>query len=260
MIYAIGDIHGQKAMLDYALSLIENDGGPDAEIVFVGDYTDRGADSRAVIDALIEGLAAGRNWTCLKGNHDRMFSDFVTSGAEHDPMIAPGLSWVNPRLGGAATLASYGVIGTPNFKQPNGELEILTHYTTDTGDLSKDEIVAWAQQQVPQSHLDFVNTRALYHETDSLIFVHAGLRPNIPLAAQDPEDMMWIREGFLETGHDFGKLLVHGHTAIDYPTHYGTRVNIDAGAGRGRVLVPVVFEDRKCWALTDEGRVPVVPA
>ena len=257
MIYAVGDIHGQKAMLDHALTLIETDGGPDAEIVFIGDYTDRGLESRTVIDDLIAGCESGRKWTCLKGNHDRMFSDFVTDGAEHDPMIAPGLSWVNPRLGGAATLASYGITGTPHFKQPEGALEVLTHYTTDAGDLSKDAIVAMAQKNVPQAHLDFLNSRALYHETEDLIFVHAGLRPDVPLADQDPEDMMWIREGFLETGHDFGKLLVHGHTAIDYPTHYGTRVNIDAGAGRGRVLVPVVFEGRDCFALTENGRVPV---
>lgn len=259
MIYAIGDIHGQKAMLDTALKLIQADGGSEAEIIFVGDYADRGPHSREVIDALIEGKAAGQNWTCLKGNHDRMFFDFVTKGAEHDPMILPGLSWVNPRLGGAATLASYGILGMPNFVHPNGELEVLTHYTTDTGDISKDDIVALAQQKVPQSHLDFVNSCPLHHESNSLIFVHAGLRAHIPLIAQEPEDMMWIREGFLETNHDFGKLIVHGHTAIDYPTHYGTRVNIDAGAGRGRVLVPVVFDDRMCWALTDAGRVPVTP-
>jgi len=260
MIYAIGDIHGQLAMLEHSLKLIEADGGSNAEIIFVGDYTDRGLDSRAVIDILIAGTNAGKNWTCLKGNHDRMFYDFVMDGAEHDPMIAPGLSWVNPRLGGAATLASYGITGSPHFSQPEGELEVLTHYTTQTGDMSKSDIVKLSQQNVPQSHLDFVKTRPLYHETSDHIFVHAGLRPDVALQDQDPEDMMWIREGFLETGHDFGKLVVHGHTAIDYPTHYGTRVNIDAGAGRGRVLVPVVFDGRDCFALTDTGRIPITPA
>lgn len=260
MIYAIGDIHGQKAMLDHALALIDADGGPDAEIVFVGDYTDRGPDSCAVIDTLIAGQAAGRNWTCLKGNHDRMFYDFVTTGLEHDPMVKSNISWVNPRLGGANTLASYGVPGTPHFDHPNDDKERLTHYMDGAQKLSRGAVRALAQSKVPATHLDFLNTRPLMHETNDLIFVHAGLRPNVALDAQDPEDLMWIREGFLETGHDFGKLVVHGHTALDYPVHYGTRVNIDCGAGYGRTLLPVVFEGRACWTLTDTGRAALLPA
>lgn len=260
MIYAVGDIHGQKAMLDQSLAMIEADGGPDAQVVFMGDYTDRGPDSRAVIDTLIDGLAAGRNWTCLKGNHDRMFYDFVMDGVEHDPAITSNLSWVNPRLGGNTTLASYGITGTPVLDHPEGGFDCLTHFTTDTGDISKDDIVAMAKQNVPQEHLSFLDTRQLYLETGDHIFVHAGLRPNVALAAQTADDIMWIRDGFLDTAHDFGKLVVHGHTAIDYPTHYGTRVNIDAGAGRGRVLVPVAFDGRDCFALTENGRAPIKTA
>lgn len=76
-LYAIGDIHGQLDMLHNALDLIETDGGRDAQIVFMGDYTDRGPDSRGVIDLLIEGRDAERNWTFLMGNHDRMFEGFL---------------------------------------------------------------------------------------------------------------------------------------------------------------------------------------
>lgn len=257
MIYAIGDIHGQIEMLHHSLDLIRADGGKDAQIIFMGDYTDRGLNSRAVINHLIDGVAAGRNWTCLKGNHDRMFYDFVMTGREHDPAITSNLSWVNPRLGGDKTLGSYGIAGTPVLDHPEGGFDCLTHFTTDNGDISKDDIVAMAQKNVPKDHLTFLDTRPLYHETDDQIFVHAGLRPNVPLKSQDPEEMMWIRDGFLETDHDFGKLVVHGHTAIDAPTHYGNRLNIDAGAGRGRVLIPVVLEGRDCWTLTENGREPV---
>ncbi|MDP5362969.1 MAG: metallophosphoesterase, partial [Paracoccaceae bacterium] len=94
-IYAIGDIHGQKEMLDYALALITADGGEDAQIVFLGDYTDRGPDSRAVIDTLIDGREAARNWIFLKGNHDRMFTQFVREGREHDPRVKSGINWLN---------------------------------------------------------------------------------------------------------------------------------------------------------------------
>ncbi len=257
MIYAIGDIHGQKQMLDRALSLIESDGGPNAEIVFVGDYTDRGPDSNGVIQTLLQGQQDGRNWIFLKGNHDRMFHDFVVHGTEHDPKVKSNISWVNPRLGGDTTLASYGIKGTPQFTQNDGDLERLTYMESGNETLTPEMVISLAQNMIPAAHLSFLNGLPLFHESSDLIFVHAGLRPNIPLHDQDTEDMLWIRDGFLETNHDFGKLVVHGHTAIDQPEHHGTRVNIDGGAGYGRPLVPVVFEGRDSWTLTEKGRVPL---
>ena len=86
-IYAVGDIHGQHTELVRVLSLIETDGGPDAEIVFIGDYTDRGPASSAVLDTLIAGVAAGKPWHCLKGNHDRMFSWFMRDYPQHDAYL-----------------------------------------------------------------------------------------------------------------------------------------------------------------------------
>jgi serine/threonine protein phosphatase 1 len=90
--------------------------------------------------------------------------------------------------------------------------------------------------------------------------VHAGLRPHVPLADQDAEDMLWIRDGFLETGYNFGKLVVHGHTALDHPTLYETRLNIDGGAGYGRPLVPIALNGTSCWTLTANGRQPLTLA
>lgn len=259
-IYAIGDIHGQKEMLDRALALIAADGGDDAQIVFVGDYTDRGPDSRAVIDTLIAGRDAGRNWVFLKGNHDRMFSNFVQQGIEHDPRVKSGISWLNPRLGGSATLASYGIEGEMHFAPRRGnELEFLVHFEGDSGVLDKSALQQQAQAAVPAAHLDFLETLPLWHETDDLLFVHAGLRPGLPVAAQDPEDLLWIRSPFLETKRDFGKLVVHGHTALDYPQHFGNRIDLDGGAGYFRPLVPAVFEGRDCWLLAGHGRVPLTP-
>lgn len=260
MIYAIGDIHGQIEMLDAALALIAADGGPEAEIVFLGDYTDRGLASCAVLDRLIAGRAEGRNWRMILGNHDRLFLRFVMDGRQHDPRVASGINWLNYRLGGTNTLGSYGVVGQPVFAEhTRGEREHLIHFQTDHGAWTIDDLQAAAQSAVPQAHLDFLAGLPLSHETADLIFVHAGLRPGVPFASQDPEDLLWIREGFLDDDTDHGKLIVHGHTALDAPQHFGNRVDLDGGAGYGRPLMPAVFEGRDCYLLTPGGRLRLLP-
>ena len=235
-IYAIPDIHGQSAMLDHALARIERDGGPDARIVFLGDLVDRGPDSRAVIERLSQGQAEGRPWTVLRGNHDQMFMDFLDTGGLQFRQIKSGLSWRDRRLGGAATLASYGV--------------------TDP-----DDTAAWqaAQAAVPQTHRDWLATLPLWHEVGDLLFVHAGIRPDVPLSRQDPMDLMWIREGFLEYQGAHPWLVVHGHTALEFPQYFGNRVDLDAGAGHGHPLWPAVFEGTNGWLLSEKGRVALCP-
>ncbi|WP_296427126.1 metallophosphoesterase [Yoonia sp.] len=259
--YAIGDIHGQKAMLDRALALIADDGGADAQIVFLGDYTDRGPDSRGVIETLIAGRDAGRNWVFIRGNHDRMFSRYIRQGTLHDPRVKSGLSWLNQRLGGADTLGSYGVAGDMHFdRHVDGTPEQLIYCTGDDGRVHPDALHHSARGVVPAAHLDFLDALPLWHRTDDLLFVHAGLRPGIALADQAEDDLIWIRDGFLDSDHDFGHLVVHGHTALDQPQHFGNRVDLDGGAGYGRPLIPAVFQGRDCWLLTDAGRVPLNPA
>ena len=261
MIYAMGDIHGQLDMLDHALAQIEADGGPDADIIFLGDYTDRGPDSKGVLDRLIAGRDAGRNWRFIMGNHDRYLLRFVDEGRQHDPRTRTPINWLNPRLGGTNTLRSYGILGEPLFAEhaPN-TYEELIHYQTEQGALTATQLQQAAVDAVPLVHLDFIASLPLTIETDDHIFVHAGIRPNIPIADQDPEDLLWIREGFLEDQTDHGKLVVHGHTALDTPQHFGNRVDLDGGAGFGRPLIPAVFEGRDCYLLTDAGRVPLTPA
>ncbi len=260
MIYAIGDIHGQKQMLDHALALVAADGGPDARIVFLGDYTDRGPQSRAVVDTLIAGRDSGRNWHFIKGNHDRFFTSFVRTGGGHDPRAASGIHWLNPRLGGANTLASYGIKGELVFAPHTvGHLEEFLFCDTPDGRLTATELHVAAHAAVPKEHLDFLDSLPLTHLTPDLLFVHAGLRPGVDLALQDPEDLLWIRKGFLDSTHDFGRLIVHGHTALDAPQHFGNRIDLDGGAGYDRPLIPAVFEGRDSWLLTEKGRVPLRP-
>lgn len=236
-IYAIGDIHGQLDDLSRVLELIEKDGGPAAKVVFVGDYVDRGPDSRGVVQALIDGHAAGKPWVTIKGNHDRYLTRFLEDMSVYDPATRADLFWFNPRLGGDKTMLSYGVEATD-------------------GD-PLEPILDAARAAVPQEHIDFLTSRPLMHTTNDLVFVHAGLRPGVALADQEENDLIWIRDGFLDHKDSFGPLVVHGHTALDHPEHAGNRVNLDGGAGYFRPLHAAVFEGRDCWLLSEAGRIPM---
>lgn len=234
MIYTIGDIHGQADALDRALALIERDGGTQAPVVFLGDYTDRGPDSARVLDRLIEGLEAGRNWICLKGNHDRFFEWFLSDPAHQDPYLRVGFSWFHQALGGIETMASYGI-------DVHDERRLF-------------EVWHEASEKVPAAHNAFLRGLKLFHLEDDCLFVHAGVRPEVPLAAQTEEDLLWIRAPFADFREPHPWLVVHGHTPVNRPTHFGNRINMDGGAGYGRPLVPAVCEDGAWYTLDEAGR------
>lgn len=239
-IYAIGDIHGHIDKLERALALVDADGGPDAHIVFMGDYVDRGPDSKAVIDRLIDGKTVGRNWTFLKGNHDRMFEWFLEDFPREDPHLPVELYYLQDRIGGSQTLASYGVDAGPRAR--------------------KWDVHQQARIAVPSAHIAFLQSLKSYHAHGPLLFVHAGIRPGVPLGEQSDHDLMWIRQGFVDFPEPHPWLVVHGHTAIETPTHFGNRVDLDGGAAYGRALVPVVFEGREATILTDNGRAKITQA
>lgn len=238
-IYAIGDIHGQRAMLEQALSRIEADGGPDARVVFLGDYVDRGPDCRGVIELLSQGLAADRNWTCLKGNHDRMFSMFMEDHSRNDDQLLVGFHWLHDRIGGVETLQSYGVEVSESDRIY--------------------QVHARARAAVPSEHLQFLSNLCPFQQEGELLFVHAGIRPGLPLEQQVENDLVWIRQAFLNDSRAHPWLVVHGHTHVKHAEHHGNRVNLDTGAGYGHPLSVAVFEDRNCWLLTEEGRQPLTP-
>ena len=235
-LYAIGDIHGHLGLLKAAHDLIADDmarNGP-GPVIHLGDLVDRGPDSRGVLDFLIEGLAQGHDWVVLKGNHDRMFARFLRNPWEPEPGLRADLSWLHPRLGGPDTLRSYGV--------------------ANAGDRPVDKVHADALSAVPPAHLDFLAARPTLHLAGETAFVHAGIRPGLPLEDQAETDLVWIREPFLSEGTSFGPLIVHGHTAIDAATHYGNRLNLDSGAAYGGPLSAVVIEGREAALLTPQGR------
>jgi serine/threonine protein phosphatase 1 len=239
--YAIGDIHGQLSRLRAAHERIARDrevtGDGAAPVVHLGDLVDRGPDSRGVIDLLVEGIAGGAPWIALRGNHDKFFLQAISRVG--DPTEAD-LMWLEPRFGGRATLASYGV---------------------KTGGLrGRRAILEDARTAVPRHHLQFLETLEPMRATVDLLFVHAGIRPGVPVTLQDPEDLMWIRDPFLLDPRDHGPLVVHGHTVCEAPEHRGNRVNLDTGAGYGKALTAAVFEGREAWVLGEDGRERLVPS
>lgn len=239
--YAIGDIHGHVGLLRGVHDLIADDiakHGP-APVVHVGDLVDRGADSCGVIDHLMRGMAEGCDWIVLKGNHDRMFSRFMRDPTEPEPGLRADLAWLHPKLGGAETLASYGVRAA--------------------GDRPVAKVHFDALAAVPQAHRAFLESRPAWHQIGEVLFVHAGIQPGVAIEDQTETDLVWIRAPFHAHKTSFGPLVVHGHTAIDTPTHYGNRVNIDSSAAYGGPLSAIVVEGREVFHLTPQGRVALLP-
>jgi serine/threonine protein phosphatase 1 len=235
-LYAIGDIHGHLGLLKAAHDLIAADMATHGmgTVIHVGDLVDRGPDCMGVIAYLMQGLAEGRDWVVLKGNHDRMFARFMADPDMPEPGLRTVYSWLHPRIGGAETLASYGV------RKP--------------ADRPMAKVHADACAAVPPAHVDFLNGLPTMHQAGEALFVHAGLRPGVPLVEQTETDLLWIRDPFLIEVASFGPLVVHGHTAIDAATHYGNRLNLDSGAAYGGPLSAVVIEGREAALLTPQGR------
>lgn len=241
--YAIGDVHGHLDLLQRAHDRIEADraryGLHDAPVVHLGDLVDRGPASADVVGLLAQGVAAGQNWHVLCGNHDRMFAAFLDDPLRHDAGLRAEFSWLHPRIGGAATLASYGV-----------------HAPADRPLMP---VAADARAAVPQGHRDFLAGLPRYLCMGGVLFVHAGIRPGVSLAGQTATDLCWIREPFLSHKGAHPWLVVHGHTVVETAQHHGNRVNIDTGAAYGGPLTAVVIDGRAVSVLTDHARIPLSP-
>ncbi|MFP7672229.1 metallophosphoesterase family protein [Marivita sp. S0852] len=234
-LYAIGDIHGQLGMLETALARIDADGGRDARVVFLGDYVDRGPDSKGVIDTLVQGQAAGRDWVCLKGNHDRFFEWYVEpDGPRFDPHLLVGYHWFHQAIGGVETIASYDV------------------YIPDR--IRKADLAAILRDAVPDTHKAFLRGLNTSHQENGYFFAHAGILPGVPFDQQDEQDLLWIRQEFHADKRDHGAVVVHGHTPVDAVERYPNRINLDTGAGYGRPLSVICIEGDEVVELTAQGR------
>jgi serine/threonine protein phosphatase 1 len=218
-IYAIGDIHGRADLLSDLFSQIDDDRGnfpkDRAVHVFLGDYVDRGPDSREVIDMLIR---RGREYPSafLWGNHETFLLDFL-----NDPTVFA--EW--RQFGGLQTVMSYGL--TPSLSPDEQERVALS---------------SSLNRLFPDIHRRFLGSMKLSFTCGDFYFVHAGVRPGIALEHQREEDLLWIREDFLFHEGAFDKFIVHGHTPVKEPDIRFNRINIDTGAYASGKLTCLVLE------------------
>ncbi|CAN5363283.1 metallophosphoesterase family protein [soil metagenome] len=225
-IYAIGDIHGRLDCLNALLAKIDADdaarGTADTTLVFLGDLMDRGPDSNAVIERAMH-IAETRPSVFLMGNHEEIFIH-VWEGDERAIALFH-------RVGGRETLMSYGV-------------EAGDYDTGNPG-----EIAALTRKHVPTHHIAFLRRFLDSHSSGDYLFVHAGIKPGVPLSAQTPADLRWIRGAFLDDGRDHGPMVVHGHSITQDYDEQHNRIGIDTGAFASGKLTAIGIEGTDRWFL-----------
>lgn len=227
-IYAIGDIHGRNDLLQALLTKINTDdatrGPTDTQIIFLGDLMDRGADSAGVIETAMALKASGKKIRFLMGNHEEVF---VRACRKNDPKITRFFL----RIGGEATVLSY----------PITRMEYMT--------LDMEQLSERLTSLVPQEHLEFIDAFEDQIVIGDYAFVHAGIRPGVPLSEQKPSDLRWIREEFVDQRGDLEKVVVYGHTIYDDIEERGSRIGIDTGAYASGKLTALALEGGERWYL-----------
>lgn len=219
-IYAVGDIHGRADLLETLLARIAEHStglpaGTRRRLVFLGDYVDRGPDSRGVLDILCRPPPPGFERVCLMGNHEEFLIGFLDNPTD-------SVAWlVN---GGRETLVSYGI--------PEDAIDALR----------RDDLSRALAALMPPAHRRFLEGLELIHLSGTYLFVHAGIDPDRPLHRQGRETLLWIRQPFLDsTAPMGGRVVVHGHTVCDEPQERPNRIGIDTGAYASGRLTAVVL-------------------
>lgn len=220
-IYAVGDIHGRSDLLTDLIEQIQQDlrwgEFERSTIVFLGDYIDRGAQSSQVLDILAGNPFGDTDTISLIGNHEAVLLQFL-----QDAEI--GRDWV--RFGGDMTLASYGV----RLKRDDpGIAELL-------------DAQRKLAEVLPEHHLRYLHSLKLSFRAGDYLFVHAGIRPGVPIHEQDGNDLIWIRNRFLKSDADFGCVVVHGHTPDLEIQNLHNRIGVDTGAYFSGKLTAAVLE------------------
>ena len=208
-VYAVGDIHGHPGPLVELMAMVCRDaaraGAARRVLVFLGDYVDRGPQSREVLDFLLADPAPGFETVFLKGNHDAWLLAFL-----EDARV--GGQWL--AAGGYATLSSYGV-AVPAGRRNARWLE---------------SVRAAFVRVLPDPHKAFLEGLVPLHVEGGYAFAHAGIRPGTVLADQREEDLLWGTDEFIDDGRDHGKIVVHGHWFAANPDVRRNRIGVDTGA------------------------------
>ena len=218
-VYAIGDVHGRNDLLKKLLDkIIKDDGERDSaesEIIFLGDLVDRGPDSAGVIDTAMQTKEIFGNVRYLMGNHEEVY---LAAAAGNEKSVR----FFN-RIGGRETILSY-------------EITMKEYMELDMTQLAQR-----IPELFPQEHIDFI--------AGDYAFVHAGIRPGVPLSEQRPKDLRWIREEFLSAQEAHEKVIVYGHTINDDVVETGTRIGIDTGAYYSEKLTALALQGPERWYL-----------
>ena len=203
--FVVGDVHGCLDMLKGLIEKIEWNPSND-RLIFIGDYIDRGRDSKGVVDFVLKLKADSPHVQCLIGNHEQMFLDYLSD-------IDPQTFILN---GGLSTLRSYKEVSRGR-KNP----------------------------LIPSSHLDFFSSLLPMIELEQYYVVHAGFRPRISIEDQNLIDMIWIRDGFIYSDYDFGRVVIFGHTPFSSPMIMKNKIGIDTGAVYGNCLTCLELPEKR---------------
>lgn len=226
-VYAIGDIHGRLDLFNRLLEAIDRDDGgrPALQplLILLGDLVDRGPSSAQTVKRAMELARYPDAIRFIKGNHEEVF----VAAARGDVRAAGLLR----RVGGVETLASYGL---------PAERSVL---------LSDVELAHWMLANVPREHVDFLDGFEDMLAIGDYLFVHAGIRPRVPLDRQDPADLRWIRRDFLSHRGDHGHVVIHGHSIAEEVDQQPNRIGIDTGAWRSGKLTAIGLEGSERWFL-----------
>lgn len=227
-IYAIGDVHGCKTLLEQLLQKIDDDnasrGAADTEIIFLGDLIDRGPDSAGVLDLCIALEKAGKPVRFLMGNHEEVYLKALTDNSTK--MMRFFL-----RIGGEETLLSYDILKSDFIAM---DIEQLCEYIP---------------KLVPQAHIDFVESFEEHITVGDYMFVHAGIKPGVKLDDQKPNHLRWIREDFIDHKGPHGKIIIFGHTIFDEVRERPNHIGVDTGAYKNGVLTAIALEGDQRWYL-----------
>jgi len=227
-VYAIGDVHGRLDLLDQLLFRIEADerrrGPAKTQLIFLGDLVDRGPDSAGVVQRALELKESGHNVRFLMGNHEEVFLKALNGSLEALRFFV--------KIGGRSTILSYG------FSE------------AEYDSLDYEELLPRLVERVPSTHIALMNSFENQIAFGDYLFVHAGIRPRVPLEEQTGGDLRWIRSEFLDYRGSHGQIVVHGHTISDEVEERTNRIGIDTGAFASGRLTALALERGERWYLS----------
>lgn len=226
-VYAIGDVHGRIDLLDRLIDLIEADdaarGAADIRLIFLGDLIDRGPHSARVVETVGNLMRSSDQVRLIKGNHEEVFVTAAGGCAKSTRLLL--------KIGGYETLESYGI----------------TREEADQGTMQ--DLADLLKQRIPRDHLDLLDGGEEMIRMGDYVFVHAGIRPGVPLDRQAGSDLRWIRQPFLDARRRDRVVVVHGHTPNEDVEFKPDRIGIDTGACYSEKLTALGLEGTERWVL-----------